>query len=569
MADKKGKKPKHTNLVVPGSGTKKEDTEKDRMGRTLPADAPVPGAAGQAPPDAEAAATPGEKPENKPKKKPKGKAAAKAQPVRGPAAPAGPGAEGTPPAAQDDVDDGPPKAVPLPKKRGKKPLSPVRRKRRRRRIQALVLAVLVLLAFVAYSNGLHLTVATQIADGYDSLRIALRPGDGFPMDFSLPGFVKTQALGGGGFVAVGEKEATFISSSGAALRTLQHNYYAPGISTGKTRAVLYGIGGRQYTVEGRSNTLATGTTDQDILFCTMSSGGRLAVVTASRHRAVLQIYGTSYDATDPLLRYDIVDDHLPVLAAFHSDNRNLVLGCVSASGGALGSTLYLLRTGRDAVVATIRAEDAVLLNAAYLDNNRILAVYDSYTALYNNRGEEVARYSYGGRSPLTSQFGGGMLTLVFGASSQESMQTVLLRESLETVFEVQCEAIGTPSVLPVKDGVFLLAGGEVYAYTLGGALADTLQPQQRPLALVNAGQPLLLVVGRALPLAELLQTQPASSAAQSAESGSGSTGSAPAGSADSGLDDSGDTSSSEDASGTADTSGSSTPDDISPAAPGG
>lgn len=558
MADKKQKKPRHTGLVLPGeTGKANAAPTADRLGRAIPPaaaqqpEAPAmpeqaEGAPAEAPKAADGAPAPAARPapqqpeknaadkedgrapkdaageetaeadspdtdaptpakDAKPKKR--GRRKPRKLPKRKPnhAALAVPAtaAKGAAPPPEDDPL--PPGAIrmPTPKRKPKK-LSPIKRRRRRRRIQALVLAVLVVAGILFYQTGAYLTFATRAADLYESLLIAARPGDGFPMDFAISGFVKTEPMADNGLAVLGEKEMALISSSGRDWR-VQHNYMTPGLSAGNTRVVLYSRGGREYTVEGRTRTIAEITTPQDISFCEMSPDGWLAVVTSSRFSSRLTVLDPTYNTAEPLFQFpmDVTEDGLPVLASFHSDNKRLLLGCVSASSGALGSTIYLLHTGKDTIQGVIRVEDARLLRAEYLPNGRILAVYDRFTAIYDANGEEQTRHSYGSRRLLSSDVGEGTITLVFGSSSQETAHALLMNNSLQPLCEVSVQSSATPVALATAGRLYLLAGQQLLAYNHTGAALGSLLLDARPYTIARGGAPLLLAAGSAYNLDDL------------------------------------------------------------------
>lgn len=509
MADKKNKKPKHTHLVVPGDSNpdkkpwylfwKKDETPVHQVDvQPTPA---TPGEKADAPRSEGETAPAAANGAGKEKKSTRSKRKTKT------ASPAGiPG---------DEHEDLPKNAIRMPVRKAKPKLSPARRRRRMRRIKMAGVAGLLAGAILFYTSGAYLRFGVWVSDAFDSMMIAARPGSGFPMSFTIPGFVKAESMGNGGFAAVGAEDIGVYSSTGKELWRNQHHYLSPGLSAGNARVVVYNRGGKEYQVESRSKTIVKETTDQDILFCEMSPDGWLAVVTSSRHRANLVVYGPTYTSSEPMLTWPLVDD-TPLLVAFNDDNRSLVLGCLSVQDGVLGSTLYLLRTDRDTVQTQIRADDARVLRVEYMSNRRVLAVYDRYTAVYNSKGEELSRYEYGTRRLLTSYIKDGHPVLVFGTTTGDLLHTVLLNDTLEPRFDVEAMGAGTPKVLFSGNHVFLLAGQDVFVYNEKGEPAGKTSLNAKALGLVNAGEPLVLTVGTALPLEALIVKPTASTGSSSA-----------------------------------------------------
>ncbi len=402
--------------------------------------------------------------------------------------------------AQEDVDEPYSNLIMLPKRKKNK-LSPAKRKRRRRRIRIAVALFIFIAGFLFYQTSSYLTAATFFSDVYEDVRIAAWGGEGFPMDFALNGFIKAEPMGSGAFAALGERDAAVVSSAGRETFRTQHNYASPGMSAGNSRMVVYNRGGREYTIESRAGNIAKITTLQDILFCEMSPGGWLAQVTTSRFSSTMTVMDTTYNTSEPNFTFEIVDE-TPILADFHVDNRNIVLGCISSSGGTMGSTLYMLNVGSSEVQAEVRVEGALLLQAQFLSGNRIVAVYDSFTALYDASGNELARYDYDTRRILTSYVSTEGIALAFGSAFQEQVQVVRIDTQLRPLYEVQIASSSTPSLL-IDDDTYVLAAGEVMHYGDEGVLINSEVPQQKGYALVQGDEPLVICAGSVLALSDV------------------------------------------------------------------
>lgn len=514
MAGKKNKKPKHTNLVLPSDKKRKKDKhkkeehaphtaalrrdgagEKEHLAVPSP---PVPAAqdaagtqAGAQAGDGGATVRPAHRPQNE-----------------------RPAPQGRPALTADALEELPPNAIRMPRPKKSK-ASPAKRKRRRRRLRILLLAVVACLAVFVFSNGMHLILGAWVSDLYEGIRIAARPGDGFPIDFSVPGYLAAQPMGDSGFAVLGEQEMAMVSSTGTPLRRIQHGYLSPGFSAGKTRVVVYSRGGTSYVVESRGKTVAQRDTDQNIQFCSMSPDGWLAVVTSSRYRGTLNVYSPLYDTGDPQFQMPLVDE-TPLMLSFHSDNRAMALGCISAKDGAMGSTIHLLRTDRDSIQASIREENAVLLRLEYTAGGKVLGIFDTFAALYNAKGEQMARCEFGQRSLLAADVAENRVALVFGSSTQGTATLMVLNDGLEDLYEVSFENRDTPKVLVSRAGAWVATGQRVLAFGSTGQALPALELEVKTLGLVHGGQPLALVTGSALPLSGVQQAQSGTSAPVSA-----------------------------------------------------
>ncbi len=377
----------------------------------------------------------------------------------------------------------------------------VRRKKRRRRVLSLCAVVLVAFGMWLYVSGSYLFVLMSLRDMADSAKVALLPGEGFPVEYSVPGYVSSEGMGSGGFASLGEKDIVMFSAMGEELQRIQHGFANPEISAGDTRVCVYSRGGTGYLVESRSETLLRQSTDDELLFVEMSDNGSLMVVTSSRYRSGVQIYNPLYPA-EADLSWDIVYEK-PVDGAFAQNNEDFALACLSSAEGALGTTVYLLNSEQVEMQATIRVDDTCILSMEYLSQSQLLVVYDRYAAVYNTRGEETARYDYGNRTLLTADVGAGRLALVFGSLGREDYDLVLLKDSMQAIFEVSTFGNGQAEVLSVDQGVYMLLDQQVTAYNLNGEVAQTKTFTEKPLELVQAREALLLTVSNVQSLDDL------------------------------------------------------------------
>lgn len=449
----------------------------------------------------------------------------KRKPGPQPAAAAKPSNQSTGPqvgeALEISGDDLPENAIVMPRSGPR--FAAVRKKKFRRRIGMLVVALLILVAIALYLTGAYLYLGLGVSSVAESVRISLTPGDGWPAKFSLTGYIKSEPMGSGGFTALGEKDCYIYSSTGAELWSVQHSYGNPGISAGNTRVCLYNRGGQDYSIEGRGETVARRSTPQSILFAEMSPGGWLALVTSSRYNVTLQIFNPLYENEPDLkLEWPIIDQ-TPVLAAFNSDNKTLAVGCLSTGGGALGTTINIYQVGRSELQGTIRADDARIVEAHYTGSN-LLVYYDTHAVLYNASCEEKATFDYGGRRLLAASAENGRSALILGSLASENIEVKLLDANLTEVFSRQAQSTSSLHVLLASNGLLLMLGQEVEAYSNEGVSMGTATLEARAYGLVYGGEPLALCAGTVEPVGGLLEKSTAQAASAPSAASSAGTG---------------------------------------------
>lgn len=372
----------------------------------------------------------------------------------------------------------------------------LRRHRRRRKNIVIITLLMALCLVLAYFTGLYGASMSVLGDLVDGISVTLNAGEGYPTSFSMPGFIKARSLAGG-FAALGESDFAIYSPSGKELRRLQHGYARPVISVGKRRVALYNRAGTELRIESRSRNLFKKIFDQPIMLAQMSEGGSFAVITRSlRYEAELTVYNSMFE--EAYYWYSAKDT--PVAAALSRDGRKVAVAAVYAQDGALCSGVYMLDIGKDEPVAQISSADTVPLMLQYLPTGDLVILYDSFACVYSgDNGEELARYSYGGRTLQTASIEPRYLALLFTLESQESASSLVLLD--EKLNELASADIGrsVTDICTTNSNVHILLEQSVLSYGLDGGLWGETQLEAKALAMIAPKEQLVFTNTNVLP----------------------------------------------------------------------
>ncbi|MEG2931513.1 MAG: DUF5711 family protein, partial [Ruthenibacterium sp.] len=205
----------------------------------------------------------------------------------------------------------------------------IRRRRRLRKLRVTVLCVVLTAMVFAYFMGAFGAPLALMGDVVDSLQISMTPGEGFPVNFTLTGYVTAETLSGG-FAALGDRELMVYSAQGNLLRRVPHGYARPCMTSGRSRVCVYSRGDTELTVESRTRNLFTRTFENPILLAEMSRNGTLAVFTKKQ----LEVFDPLFES---IWTWNNVSE-LPLAMAFGNDNKTLAVASLYSGGGAVGTT---------------------------------------------------------------------------------------------------------------------------------------------------------------------------------------------------------------------------------------
>lgn len=375
-------------------------------------------------------------------------------------------------------------------------LSEIRRRRKRRRQLTVLAAMLLVAAILAGVAGVYGSAMVGLGDVLDSVRIWLQPGPGFPVHTGMRQVVSVQPVNGG-FALLGTQDLQVYSDSGRQLRSIQHSYARPGLAAGGNHLCLYSRGGYELRVESRSQTLYTASLTGSILLCDMSDNDTLGVLTTStRGTAELIVYDARFRQIYGWQMTESEGD--PMALAFAPDNRQLAVGAIGTRDGRLVSRVHLLDTGSDYVTATYETTGSLLLAVEWLDNNRLLAVFDNFAVVLSAKGEELARLDYTpGEEPEDVSVCGRTTALLLRENTvDESRRLLILNDSLTALADFTLD--GVQRVVCGRTAAYGMDSGSVYSYTYSGDLNWEYTAASTPQAmLVRGGKVLLLTAEKA------------------------------------------------------------------------
>ena len=360
---------------------------------------------------------------------------------------------------------------------------------RGKRIRRTVALVALLTALVLVATGWLGHSVTLVKDCFDTTRIALAPGPGWPQQTGVMELTQVAPMTGG-FVELGGESCVVYSRTGAKLNSIQSGYARPALAAGKTRFVLYNRSGNELRVESRTQNLYTKTLENSIFLCAMADNGTLAVVTDSTaSMAKLLVY--SPDMEQQLSWEMSSNDGTPLRMAFSPDSRRLAAASVTASGGQMQTNLYVVTLAQGEPV-NVGSQGGVPQWVGWLSANNLLAVYDDTAILYNAGGGERTRYNFAGQSlrDISVDSAGNVALLL---ASGQICQLVTLDKDLNVQYSGTVSA--SNKVVRAGNVVYRLTDASVECETAAGEHQWTQSLAARPQALLADAKQTLVFCG--------------------------------------------------------------------------
>ncbi|MCC8043495.1 MAG: DUF5711 family protein [Oscillospiraceae bacterium] len=181
------------------------------------------------------------------------------------------------------------------------------------------------------------------------------------------------------------------SATGSVMYETQHTYANPILAVNSSKALVYDLGGTDFSLEGKYKNVYEKTANNVILRAELSSKDYVAVVTKSENLlSMLKVYdgkGTE------VFRYSSYDGRI-IDVAFNSDSSGCVLTVIGAQDGELISQMIRFDFSDTSVQWESEPISAIALDVIFTQDGSVMLIGDTMSALYTADGILQASYTY-------------------------------------------------------------------------------------------------------------------------------------------------------------------------------
>lgn len=252
------------------------------------------------------------------------------------------------------------------------------------------------------------------------------------------------------------------STDGKVMYEKQHSYANPILSVNGDNALLYDVGGRTFSLEGRYKTVYEKGADDVIYLAKLSKAEYAAVVTKSdKFLAQLKVYDGDGSTIFTYFSYDsrIID------VTFTDNSSGIVITVLSAEDGRLMSKMIRYDFKDTEPKWESESVPTLALDVRYTPDGGIVMTGDTMTACFTSDGVITSTYEYD--EPISDYDTSGNITAVL------TENTYVRRSELMTFTGADCSA-PVETVVGESSGKVFTDGKEIYI--LNGIYIDVYDP---------------------------------------------------------------------------------------------
>ncbi len=337
------------------------------------------------------------------------------------------------------------------------------------KITPLIIAAILVILTCGYFIILSLNpvgVFEAVASSYKKL------GSGRGYDISLKGDkIIDVSIQNNSYYLLTDTEVLCYNTNGKTISALSHGFVNPIIKTAKTRALIYGQGGKHLKIYNYDDIKADLTLDSQILSADIADNGNFAVAGyASGYDSIVRVYNKKSEIIFEWYSADgVVSD-----VAFTPDGKKVYITTFTSSDGVINSKLSLYNfKSADAEKTKVFSND-IPFDIYVTDKNSVFAVFENKVCHYNFKtGTENIRESE--YSNLKAFYNDKRLAVVSGLSANLDKSNILMIDNKGAVKSDFSVDFHIEDIALYKDSYYLLSDGNIFKCDLSGKISHSAE----------------------------------------------------------------------------------------------
>lgn len=263
----------------------------------------------------------------------------------------------------------------------------------------------------------------------------------------------------GGIITVSSTDLAIYTATGKRTLTVNENFVSPEISASKKYALVYDLGGNNYSVYNSFARIASGSFKYPISGGTASDSGWFALTTKDElHTSVVHLYDKDCNLRNT---YSFASKYVFSVSISERGNRIAIL-TTEADGDKFATSVMICEPGKDEKKAEVRISDGLPYGSTFTtDGSLQVFCSDGMYLIDENDGSVKKSYSFNGMSiNRVSITPDGAAVSAAGQKGVASNRILTFNKDGDMVFETTVD--GGMLDLEYKDGfVFINKKGSV------------------------------------------------------------------------------------------------------------
>lgn len=259
------------------------------------------------------------------------------------------------------------------------------------KILRIPVVILVVIIAVFLSVRLMGNVAvSNITDGLRQVKTLFIPSDGYPYPLDDVELNRVDSIGSD-IIVVDEKTAVVLDSAARKRNTVQLESSDSKIISKNGRALIYGNSSSVVTLISKTEVLGTVKTEKGVVTAALASDGTFAVsYPTEKVQSVLTVYDNRFGTE---FQWNCSNERIAAIDL--SDNgKKIAVAAIGATNAEIYTRFLIFDTGDSQPIADIKIAGTMIYKTVFTSSEKIIAIGDNKTVVYNAKGEAQGETAY-------------------------------------------------------------------------------------------------------------------------------------------------------------------------------
>lgn len=336
-----------------------------------------------------------------------------------------------------------------------------------------LIAALAVAALLFCAKMLGSVAVSNITDSINSIGLAVSSGDGYP--YVLEDFNVRELSSVDGRPLVIYKDSSLVLDSTAdTMLSCQLPAADSKAVVRNGRVFVYSNSSPQYVIHGKTEKLAEGKEDGNIIAAALAKNGSFATSHSSEEaQSVLSVYNSRQKM---IFRWNCSNERIADIALSDNGKRVAVIA-IGTQDAEFYTRLIIFDVDETEPTADIRYNGTLMLRVLFASSNRIITAGDNKTVVHNRKGEVLDELAYSEDS-IRAIVPDDRGNLLVAYSEYGGAKTGLVRFSRSG--RKTCEAVvdGTPDCFAMRNGKIVVSDDNILTvYNSKGDVKETVNAE--------------------------------------------------------------------------------------------
>ena len=263
---------------------------------------------------------------------------------------------------------------------------------KKNKIRSIIVILCVSFLFIILWINRNRLSIDSVTNWLEGRALSIGMGDGYPSDISGDEIEACNfALLDNDITLLTNTSFTVLNNTAKQMTNRPHKFNKPMMKTSGGRAILYDVGGKDYSIETIAKNIKSDKCENEIINCSISESGTYGILTESKDYLCEM---TIYDKNSAEKYKYYFSEYYISNISLNNKGTNAVVCGISAEEGKLKSVVYVFDFKSEAPINKFEYEENMIREVKYINSGSVAVVGDKTAGVINLRTNTRKDFDY-------------------------------------------------------------------------------------------------------------------------------------------------------------------------------